>query len=69
VILWTAYKEMTRSVLVFSKSWKIFLPCSILSTAGLFFFLDYIISVGASKVGLLSGPLETIVIIVIGEYC
>jgi probable blue pigment (indigoidine) exporter len=55
-------KEKERSLLVFN-SWKYLVPGSILVAAGLFTFSDSISTIGASKVGLLSGPLETVIII------
>lgn len=54
--------EKKKSVAVF-QSWKYLLPGSILLAAGVFAWYDSVGRVGASKEGLLSGPLETIVIL------
>ncbi len=54
--------EKKASLSVF-KSFKSLLPGSILMAAGVFAWYDSVERVGASKEGLLAGPLETIVII------
>lgn len=54
--------EKKKSVAVF-RSWKYLLPGSLLLAAGVFAWYDSVGRVGASKEGLLAGPLETIVIL------
>jgi drug/metabolite transporter (DMT)-like permease len=54
--------EKKKSVKVF-QSWKYLLPGSILMAVGVYTWYDAVGRVGASKEGLLSGPLETIVIL------
>lgn len=54
--------EKKKSLEVF-QSWKYLLPGSILMAAGAYAWYDAVGRVGASKEGLLSGPLETIVIL------
>lgn len=54
--------EKKKGVSVF-KSWKYLLPGSILLAAGVFAWYDSVGRVGASKEGLLAGPLETVVIL------
>lgn len=54
--------ERKKSVAVF-QSWKYLLPGSILLAAGVFAWYDSVGRVGASKEGLLAGPLETVVIL------
>ncbi|MEW6603789.1 MAG: DMT family transporter [Thermoproteota archaeon] len=54
--------EKEKRVAVF-QSWKYLLPGSVLLAAGVFAWYDSVGRVGASKEGLLSGPLETIVIL------
>jgi drug/metabolite transporter (DMT)-like permease len=58
--------EKKKSVAVF-RSWKYLLPGSILLAAGLFAWYDSVGRVGASKEGLLAGPLETVVILLLAR--
>jgi drug/metabolite transporter (DMT)-like permease len=55
-----------RGFAVFS-AWKYLLPGSILLAAGVFLWYDSVGMVGASKEGLLAGPLETIVILLLAR--
>jgi drug/metabolite transporter (DMT)-like permease len=59
----TAKRE---SVAIF-RDWKFLVPASALIAFGIFFWYDSVVSVGASKEGLLSGPLEVIVILVLAK--
>lgn len=61
LLLINTMKQSAQAFLIF-KSWKFLIPGSILVAAGLFTLFDSISAVGASKVGLLAGPLETVVI-------
>jgi drug/metabolite transporter (DMT)-like permease len=49
------------------KSWKLLIPGSVCVAAGLFTLFDSVSVVGASKVGLLALPLETIVILLLAR--
>ena len=60
----TAKKE---SVGIF-RDWKYLVPASTLIAFGIFFWYDSVVNVGASKEGLLSGPLEVIVILVLAKF-
>lgn len=61
-----ALKERDRALLVF-KSWKFLIPASVFVAAGLFALFDSVSSVGASKVGLLAGPIETVIILLLAR--
>jgi len=56
--------EKKRAFAVFL-SWRYLFPGSILVAAGVFAWYDSVHRVGASKEGLLAGPLETVVIVLI----
>lgn len=62
----SAASEKRESVSVF-RAWKYLLPASALIALGIFFWYDSVANVGASKEGLLSGPLEVIVILVLAR--
>jgi drug/metabolite transporter (DMT)-like permease len=66
LVLFSSLKEKQRSFLVL-KSWKLLIPSSIFTAMGLFFLFDSVSTVGASKSALLSGPLETVVIILLAR--
>ena len=52
-----------RSMIGLLGSWKLLLPAAFFAAAGLFTMFDSVSNVGASKVGLLSVPLETTLIV------
>jgi len=58
--------EKKKSVEVF-RAWKYLLPSSLLLAAGIFTWYDSVGRVGASKEGLLAGPLETLVILLLAR--
>jgi drug/metabolite transporter (DMT)-like permease len=60
----TAQKRETASVF---RSWKYLIPASILLAIGVYFWYDSVANVGASKEGLLAGPLEVIVILILAK--
>jgi drug/metabolite transporter (DMT)-like permease len=62
LLLIVSGSEKKKCIAVF-RSWKYLLPGSILLAAGLFARYDSVGRVGASKEGLLAGPLETVVIL------
>ncbi|MGI0012655.1 MAG: EamA family transporter [Nitrososphaera sp.] len=62
LLLIATFKDRERTLSVF-RLWKLLIPASVLVAGGLFAFIDSVSSVGASKVGLLAGPLEMVVII------
>ncbi|MGI0016976.1 MAG: hypothetical protein ACREBU_26435, partial [Nitrososphaera sp.] len=53
-----------KRIFTIIRSWKYLLPASLLLAVGVYAWYDYVTSVGASKEGLLAGPLETVVILV-----
>jgi drug/metabolite transporter (DMT)-like permease len=55
-----------ESISIF-RDWKYLIPASALIAVGIFFWYDSVTNVGASKEGLLSGPLEVIVILVLAR--
>jgi drug/metabolite transporter (DMT)-like permease len=57
----TSDKKETVSVF---RAWRYLVPASALIAVGVFFWYDSVSNVGASKEGLLSGPLEVIVILI-----
>ncbi|WP_187147437.1 EamA family transporter [Candidatus Nitrososphaera gargensis] len=58
--------EKKKSITVF-QSWKYLLPGSVLLATGVFAWYDSVGRVGASKEGLLAGPLETVVILLLAR--
>lgn len=58
--------EKKKTVAVF-RSWKYLLPGSTLMATGVFLWYDSVGRVGASKEGLLAGPLETVVILLLAR--
>jgi drug/metabolite transporter (DMT)-like permease len=55
---------LSKKITVF-KSWKLLLLVSVFLAAAVFLWYDSVSRVGASKEGLLAGPLETIVVLVL----
>jgi drug/metabolite transporter (DMT)-like permease len=55
---------LSKKITVF-KSWKSLLMASIFLAAAVFLWYDSVTRVGASKEGLLAGPLETIVVLIL----
>lgn len=53
---------LNKKMTVF-KSWKLLLSGSIFLAAAVFLWYDSVTRVGASKEGLLAGPLETVVVL------
>jgi len=66
LLFMTYLREGKQGFLIF-KLWKLLIPSSILVSLGLLAFFDSIQEVGASKVALLSGPFEVIVIVVLAR--
>jgi drug/metabolite transporter (DMT)-like permease len=62
----SASVEKKQSLSIF-RDWKYLVPASVLIAAGIFFWYDSVDSVGASKEGLLSGPLEVVVILLLAR--
>ena len=60
----TTKKQETASVF---RSWKYLIPASILLAIGVYFWYDSVASIGASKEGLLAGPLEVVVILILAK--
>jgi drug/metabolite transporter (DMT)-like permease len=58
--------EKRDSIAIF-REWKYLVPASGLLAVGIFFWYDSVANVGASKEGLLSGPLEVIVILILAS--
>lgn len=58
--------EKKESVSIF-RAWRYLVPASALIAVGVFFWYDSVANVGASKEGLLSGPLEVIVILILAR--
>jgi drug/metabolite transporter (DMT)-like permease len=55
---------LSKKITVF-KSWKLLLLVSVFLAAAVFLWYDSVSRVGASKEGLLAGPLETIVVLIL----
>jgi drug/metabolite transporter (DMT)-like permease len=55
---------LSKKITVF-KSWKLLLVVSVFLAAAVFLWYDSVTRVGASKEGLLAGPLETIVVLIL----
>jgi drug/metabolite transporter (DMT)-like permease len=66
LLLITFMLQQEKSFSVF-RAWKYLLPGSILLAAGVLMWYDSVGRVGASKEGLLAGPLETIVILLLAR--
>lgn len=49
------------------RAWKSLVPASILIAIGVYFWYDSVTNVGASKEGLLAGPLEVVVILILAR--
>ena len=59
-------KERKQTVAVF-RSWKYLVPASALLAVGVYTWYDSVTRVGASKEGLIAGPVEVIVIIILAR--
>jgi drug/metabolite transporter (DMT)-like permease len=57
-------KQETISIF---RAWKYLVPASVLIAIGVYFWYDSVTNVGASKEGLLSGPLEVVVILILAR--
>ena len=57
-------KKQTISIF---RAWKYLVPASILIAIGVYFWYDSVTNVGASKEGLLAGPLEVVVILILAR--
>jgi drug/metabolite transporter (DMT)-like permease len=57
-------KDKKQSFSIF-KGWKLLLPAALFVAVGFFTMFDSVSAVGASKVVLLAGPLETVVIVIL----
>jgi drug/metabolite transporter (DMT)-like permease len=66
LLLITYAIQREKGFAVFS-AWKHLLPGSTLIAAGIFLWYDSVGMVGASKEGLLAGPLETIVVLILAR--
>ena len=62
----TVVRDGRQTVSVF-RSWKYLLPASALVALGVFTWYDSVANVGASKEGLLAGPLETVIILILAR--
>ncbi len=62
----TVARDGRQAVSVF-RSWKYLLPASALVALGVFTWYDSVTNIGASKEGLLAGPLETVIILVLAR--
>jgi drug/metabolite transporter (DMT)-like permease len=62
----TAATNKRETMSVF-REWKVLVPASILVALGVYFWYDAVEGIGASKEGLLSGPLEVVVILVLAR--
>ena len=62
----SAAKGKSLNIVIF-RAWRVLLPASALLAVGVFAWYDSVTYVGASKEGLLSGPLEVVVIIVLAR--
>jgi drug/metabolite transporter (DMT)-like permease len=62
----TVARDGRQAVSVF-KSWKYLLPSSALVALGVFAWYDSVTNIGASKEGLLAGPLETVIILILAR--
>ncbi len=58
---------LSKELTVF-KSWKLLLSGSIFLAAAVFLWYDSVTKVGASKEGLLAGPLETVVVLILAWF-
>jgi drug/metabolite transporter (DMT)-like permease len=58
---------LNKKMTVF-KSWKLLLSGSIFLAAAVFLWYDSVTRVGASKEGLLAGPLETVVVLTLAWF-
>ncbi len=58
---------LNKELTVF-KSWKLLLSGSIFLAAAVFLWYDSVTKVGASKEGLLAGPLETVVVLILAWF-
>jgi drug/metabolite transporter (DMT)-like permease len=56
-----------RETLSIFRDWKYLVPASSLVALGVYFWYDSVANVGASKEGLLSGPLEVVVILILAR--
>lgn len=66
LIALSSITEKGSAVSVF-RSWKSLVPASVLFAIGVFTWYDSITSIGASKEGLLAGPLEVVVILILAR--
>ncbi|MCI0560687.1 MAG: DMT family transporter [Nitrososphaera sp.] len=66
LLLITAGKE-GRTAFSIIRAWKYLIPASLLFAVGVFTWYDSVTRVGASKEGLLAGPLETIIILLLAR--
>ncbi len=62
----SVFKQRRETVAVFA-AWKYIVPASALLALGVFTWYDSVTRVGAAKEGLLAGPLEVIVIIILAR--
>ena len=60
-------KKKSNKFTVF-KLWKVLIPASILLAIGIFTWYDSVSRIGASKDGLLAGPLETVTILFLARF-
>lgn len=63
----SAATEKTKIVSIF-RSWKVLIPASALFAIGVYAWYDSVTNVGASKEGLLAGPVEVVVILILARF-
>lgn len=62
----SASTDRQKTIQIFY-SWKYLIPASVLVAIGVYFWYDSVTNVGASKEGLLAGPLEVVVILILAR--
>lgn len=62
----SATTEKQKTIAIF-RSWKYLIPASVFVAIGVYFWYDSVTNVGASKEGLLAGPLEVVVILILAR--
>lgn len=66
LIVISAATNKKETISIF-RAWKYLVPASILIAIGVYFWYDSVTNVGASKEGLLAGPLEVVVILILAR--
>jgi drug/metabolite transporter (DMT)-like permease len=66
LIVISAATNKKETISIF-RAWRYLVPASILIAIGVYFWYDSVTNVGASKEGLLAGPLEVVVILILAR--